>query len=111
MQPQTFGSLLSATDITPYYGFVYRITLSSGLAYVGQKSFSKGTNWKTYLSSSTIIKSAIKEGDIPSFEILKLCKTKRELTYQEVKCQFIFGVLESDQYANKNILGKFYKII
>ena len=41
--------------------------------------------------------------------ILKICFSKTELTYQEVKHQFELGVLENDMYLNGNILGRFYK--
>ena len=41
-------------------------------------------------------------------EVLHFSKSKRNLTYSEVKYQFIRGVLENENYLNKNILGSFY---
>jgi len=41
--------------------------------------------------------------------VLRLCKTKKELTYYETKFLFDYNVLENDTYMNDNILGKFYR--
>ena len=38
-----------------------------------------------------------------------ICYSQMELTYQEVKHQFKYEVLEKDEYLNQNILGRFYK--
>jgi uncharacterized protein YqgQ len=42
-------------------------------------------------------------------EILLICYSATELTYQEVKHQFKYEVLEKENYLNANILGRFYK--
>ena len=67
----------------------------------------KESNWKTYKSSSKLI------GDrtIVSKEILQLASSKRNLTYLETKYLFTYGVLESTNFLNENILGKFYSQI
>jgi uncharacterized protein YqgQ len=39
-----------------------------------------------------------------------ICSTQMELTYQEVKHQFKYEVLEKEEFLNGNILGRFYKI-
>ena len=67
----------------------------------------KESNWKTYTSSSKLI------GDrtIVSKEILQLASSKRSLTYLETKYLFTYGVLESTNFLNENILGKFYSQI
>ena len=62
-----------------------------------------------YYSSNKILKEAHKAGVIIRREILKICNTQTELTYQEVKHQFLYDVLENDKYLNGNILGRFYK--
>lgn len=64
------------------------------------------SNWLTYNSSSKLVKglTPIRK------EILALAHSKRELTYLETKYLFIHEVLESDNYLNENILGKFFKI-
>jgi uncharacterized protein YqgQ len=38
-----------------------------------------------------------------------ICYSAMELTYQEVKHQFKYEVLEKEEYLNANILGRFYK--
>lgn len=61
-------------------------------------------------SSSEVFKEARKNGVEVTRTILQICFSKTELTYMECKYQFSMGVLESDEFLNKNILGKFYKI-
>lgn len=117
-------------------GFVYimsAIINGKSVAYIGKKNFYANTKKKLgkkalptdkrkkdyirvsklayhdYYSSNDVLKQAHKNGDRIKREILKICYSKTELTYQEVKHQFAYGVLESDLYLNGNILGKFYK--
>jgi hypothetical protein len=56
-----------------------------------------------------VLKQAHKDGIRISRRILKICFSKTELTYQEVKHQFQYAVLESDQWLNGNIMGKFFR--
>jgi hypothetical protein len=117
-------------------GFVYEMTaIINGRAhgYIGKKNFFSNTKKKlskknlptdkrkkkyvrvskasyhNYYSSNEVLKQAHKDGIRISRRILKICFSKTELTYQEVKYQFQYGVLESDQWLNANILGRFYK--
>jgi hypothetical protein len=117
-------------------GFVYvmsGIIKGKSVAYIGKKNFYANTKKKLgkkaapkdkrrktyirvsklafhdYYSSNDILKAAHKEGIQIKREILTICYSKTELTYQEVKHQFLYGVLESDLYLNGNILGRFYK--
>ena len=62
-----------------------------------------------YYSSNKILKDAHKEGVIIKREILRICYSQMELTYQETKHQFIYEVLEKQEFLNGNILGRFYK--
>jgi len=66
----------------------------------------KESNWKSYTSSSKDIPD---EANIISKHILEIAYSKRELTYLETKLLFQYEVLESDNYYNLNILGKFYQ--
>jgi hypothetical protein len=69
------------------------------------------SDWKTYYGSNKFLKEDIKLYGYENFKrtIIKLCKTKKELTYWETKNQFVFSVLENPQeWYNDNILGKFY---
>lgn len=117
-------------------GFVYIMTAIIGnksVAYIGKKNFYNSTKKKlskkklstdkrkktyervsklayhNYYSSNDVLKQAHKDGVFIKRQILKICFSKNELTYQEVKHQFVLGVLESDLYLNGNILGRFYK--
>ena len=67
------------------------------------------TDFMNYYSSNKILKDAHKEGVVIKREILRICYSQMELTYQEVKHQFQYEVLEKDEFLNGNILGRFYK--
>lgn len=121
----------SITQMPPLaVGFVYQVVHEpTGKKYIGKKILKtlktlpplKGTrrkrkiikesDWSKYYGSAEIIKNLIKEGKQHEFsrEILQYAFSKRELTYQEVKYQFVLGVLESEEYLNGNILSKFFK--
>lgn len=68
------------------------------------------SDWKTYYSSSDVIKSMVSEGLAHEFkrEILRYCKSKKSLSYYEVKYQFDYNVLGDELSFNSNILGKFF---
>lgn len=69
------------------------------------------SNWKDYYGSSKSLLAEIeKRGEKLSFrrEVLKLCKTKKQLTYWEIHYQCKYEVLLIDSY-NDNILSKFYR--
>lgn len=111
---ETFGPLVSDEQRKANIGFVYYIEVD-GLRYIGKKNFlaKKGkvyveSDWKTYASSSDLIKDKLKS-HVGEFKILEFAHTKRELTYLEVKYQMKNDVLESDEWANKNIMFRFYK--
>ena len=66
-------------------------------------------DFQRYYSSNKILKDFAKAGGVVRREILMICYSNMELTYQEVKHQFVYGVLEDENYLNQNILGRFYK--
>lgn len=118
------GKEFDSEDIGNAYGFVYLITTPEGQKYIGRKYFwsirkVKGksrrqrseSDWKTYYGSSDVLKAKIKESDRNLFrrEIISLHSTKGRVNYEEVKEQFINGVLESDDYINDNINGKWHR--
>ena len=113
-------------ELTPeeYQGFVYQITeLNTNKKYIGKKNFWKPkilpinktrkrrvrtrveSDWKTYFSSSSQIQKLVEESGEEKFkrEILKLCKTKGEMSYYEAKLQFENNVLFRDDYYNEFI--------
>ena len=69
----------------------------------------KKLTYLDYYSSNVVLKDAHKAGIEIRRYILKICFSKMELTYYETKFQFVRGVLESDEFLNGNILGRFYK--
>ena len=69
----------------------------------------KKFTYKDYYSSNEVLIQAHKDGVDIKREILYICYTKADLSYQEVKYQFAYNVLEDDSFLNRNILGKFYK--
>jgi uncharacterized protein YqgQ len=119
-------------------GFIYIMTAiieGKSVAYIGKKNFfanikrpmgkkalamstdkrlKKYTrelkpDFMNYYSSNKILKDAHKAGVMIKREILMICYSAMELTYQEVKHQFKYEVLEKEEYLNANILGRFYK--
>ena len=119
-------------------GFVYFMTAiidGKSVAYIGKKNFFANIkkplgkkvlalttdkrlkkysrvikpDFMNYYSSNKTLKDAHKAGIVIKREILMICFTGMELTYQEVKHQFKYEVLEKKEFLNGNILGKFYK--
>ena len=119
-------------------GFIYIMTAiidGKSVAYIGKKNFFanikrplskkalalttdkrlkkyrtlRNPDFMRYYSSNKILKDAHKAGVVIKREILKICYSAMELTYQETKYKFKYEVLEKDEYLNGNILGKFYK--
>jgi len=120
-------------------GFVYIMTAiidGKSVAYIGKKNFFANIkrplgkkalamstdkrlkkyrrelkpDFMRYYSSNKILKEAHKAGVTIKREILRICYSSMELTYQEVKHQFLHEVLEKEEFLNGNILGRFYKI-
>lgn len=112
------------------FGFIYEVYhIPTGKKYIGKKQLMsnrtlpplkgqkrkrkvvKESDWKTYYGSQKEIKELVKESKQEEFrrEILQFCFTKKQLTYYELKWQFAKGVLESDEYLNDNLMGKFFK--
>lgn len=116
----------SFEDLT---GFVYCVTdLDNNKKYIGKKTFwstqrlkplkgktrrrvrKKESDWKTYHGSNEEVKLLVENHGTKRFkrEILRLCKSKGEMTYFEMKEQFDRKVLFSDEYYNEFIGGKIH---
>jgi len=108
-----------------YQGFVYQITeLDTNKKYIGKKNFWKPktlpitktrkrrvrtrieSDWKQYYGSSNEVCKLVEERGTEKFkrEIIKLCKTKGEMSYYEAKMQFDNDVLLREDYYN-NFIG------
>lgn len=120
-----FVYMTSFTDLDKHYigkkSFVHNIKRKIGkkekllMSGVGRKpiheKIQKDSGWKEYYGSEkeVIELSKTTPKDRITRTVLKLCKTKKELSYWEVFYQFKYDVLGSDKFFNKNILGKFFK--
>jgi hypothetical protein len=97
-----------------FFSNVKKKLVKKSLALVTDKRLKKYTreqkpNFMNYYSSNQQLKEAYKAGVMIKREILMICYSATELTYQEVKHQFKYEVLEREEYLNANILGRFYK--
>ena len=113
-------------DTTPedYQGFVYLITeLDTDKKYIGKKNFwnpktlpitntrkrrvrtRADSDWRSYFSSSSEVQQLVESKGEKNYkrEILKLCKTKGEMSYFEAKLQFEHDVLLRNDYYNEFI--------
>lgn len=112
--------LLLENDVIPF-GFVYKITcIPLKKMYIGKKQcissiklkplkgkkqkrhITKDSNWREYTSSSRELnEDIIKYGkDQFSFEIIKWCESKFDLSYSEIKIQIENEVLFRNDYYN-----------
>jgi hypothetical protein len=66
-------------------------------------------NFENYYSSNQQLKEAHKAGCVIKREILVICYSAMELTYQECRYLFCNDCIIDDKYLNSNILGKFYR--
>lgn len=133
------GLVVKEIPDTNAFGFIYKITFQDPLTselkfYIGKKQFysdrtvkkgkkelksmsdkrgskkkkiRKESDWLKYQSSNIFLKST--EHHYLTKEMLLLCYSKTELTYQETKHLFLHDVLEREDYLNGNILSKFFK--
>ena len=103
------------------FGFIYEIINKvNGKKYIGKKQCirkikrkplkgktrnridHKESDWKTYTSSSNELNEDIQKHGKENFEfrILKVCGSKWELGYEEIKEQIARDVLRRDDYYN-----------
>lgn len=118
------GHWLINEDVYIYenmFGFIYEITNTvNGKKYIGKKQCSrrvkrkplkgktrnridhKESDWKSYTSSSKELNEDIEKYGKDKFEfrILKICGSKWELGYEEIKEQIARDVLRRDDYYN-----------
>lgn len=128
------GKEFTSDDIGEYQGFVYLITnLENGKKYIGKKFFVKPkvlpktktrkrrvrttveSDWQSYFGSSEHLLKDISEWDDDrrkvgiSREILRLCKTKGECSYYEIKEQLAVDALLDDNYYNSFVGCKIHR--
>jgi hypothetical protein len=122
------GKPLLDTDIPPdAFGFLYKIThLTTGRWYIGRKLLTKAStkqingkkkkirvesDWRTYWSSSEIIKEQVKiQGEIAfKREILIFPTTASCMTLGEEYLLQVTGAMFDPLCENNNIRAKIYK--
>jgi hypothetical protein len=128
------GREFTSEEIEDYQGFVYLITnLENGKKYIGKKFFVKPkvlpktktrkrrvrttveSDWKSYFGSSEALLDDIAEWDDErkdaglSREILRLCKTKGECSYYEIKEQLAVDALLDENYYNSFVGCKIHR--
>jgi hypothetical protein len=114
MQAVIDGKLVRYIGKKNFYSVTKRRFGKKALSSMQDKRAKKYTiqrklTYLDYYSSNAVLKDAHKAGIEIRRYILKICFSKMELTYYETKFQFVRGVLESDEFLNGNILGRFYK--
>lgn len=131
----TYGiyTILSLDDMPEgTFGFVYHVKFSDNTHYLGKKQVISIRNVKKGKRELAAMedkrgskkKQVIKESDWLTYygsiqlpdnvyptnrNILEFAGNKAQLTYLEARWQFSGKVLESEEFRNDNILGKFYK--
>jgi hypothetical protein len=117
-------------DLDKYYGFVYIIIDPLGKKYIGKKFFWRSkilpvtktrkrkkrtlveSKWREYFGSNKELNALVEENGGADYqrEILKLCRTKGECSYYEMKLQMENDVLlKPDEYYNAFIGGKIHR--
>lgn len=122
------GRELTEDDIPPdAIGFIYLVQqISTKRKYIGRKLLTKSStktikgkkkktrsesDWKTYWSSSPILKEHIEVHGTDDFtrEILVFVSSKGSLAAAEEMALYSVGALESDEWINNNIRSKIYR--
>ena len=120
----TYNDKLYDTTPEDYQGFVYIITeRDTGKKYLGKKNFWRPkilpknskrarrvrtrveSDWKIYYGSNKEVQALVESKGQENYkrEIIRLCKTKGEMSYFEAKAQFDNDVLLSDEWYNEFI--------
>lgn len=115
---------LDNLDPKQHYGFVYRITnKQTGKKYIGKKFFwfkkiktvkkkkkryLAESDWKEYWGSSESLLKDIAAFGHSAFEreIIRICATKSECAYCELREQMIENAILSEEYYNDWVSGK-----
>jgi len=108
-------------------GFVYLITSPAGRMYVGKKNLTKAkklyrknkrakrvytsSDWYEYYGSNGLLQAEVVALGAANFkrEILRLCKSKGEMSYYEAKEQLNRDVLLKDEYYNSFVGCKIHR--
>ena len=129
---------IDSIDFIPksFIGFIYLIITYTGKRYIGKKNFYtkrkrkfgkkestlitdkrkklwehviKESDWKTYVGSNKELQKDIAKGVKYDKYIIDYARSKKQLSYKETKQLYINEVLESDNFYNDNIEGRFFR--
>ena len=128
------GEIFTSEMIEDYQGFVYLLeNAETGRKYIGKKFFVKPkvlpktkkrprrvrtkveSDWKNYYGSNEELKEDIaglsesRRDVVVSRKILRLCKTKGECAYYEIKEQLAVDALLDPEYYNSFIGCKIHR--
>jgi hypothetical protein len=119
------GVEFKTEDVGKYEAFCYIIThIPSGKKYLGKKNLwqrrknpktkkrvKSASDWQNYWSSSEELQEWVKLEGEENFkrEIIALSNLPAAINFLEVKLQWDYKVLESDEWINSNIAGKWFK--
>lgn len=74
------------------------------------KKETKESNWRIYNSSNKILQELIKKNPTHfKKEIIDFCKTKKQLSYYELKLLVCNDVLLDEKNFNQNVLSRYFK--
>lgn len=123
------GLEFTSEMILDYYGFVYLLeNTATGRKYIGKKFFKKPkvlpktktrkrkvrtlveSDWKDYYGSNDELKEELTESkDHIVRTILRLCKTKGDCSYYEIKEQLAVDALLKEEYYNSFVGCKIHR--
>ncbi len=118
------GEQFTSDQIGNHLGFVYQITnLQTNKKYIGKKGFwlkkkikrkkiLVESDWKIYYGSNKILQAEATQLGSEFFrrEMLRLCNSKGEMNYIELKEQILRDVLlKPQEYYNEFIGGKIHR--
>lgn len=125
------GKEFTSKQIGICIGFVYEITnLTNGKKYIGKKGFSstrkaykkktekrakrvtKESDWQAYYGSNDVLQAEVVALGAENFkrEIVRLCISKGEMSYYELKAQLESDcLLKPDLYYNSFVGGKIHR--
>ena len=114
----TFGNLISENEASKHIGFVYFALLNDRCVYVGSKQFTHGADWRTYTTSSKVVKQRIKEGCSVTWKVLEFVDSSNRIKGIESKWIYMYAqdrrvnlVNKVDAQGNRLATGKQYKNI
>lgn len=76
-----------------------------------KKQVVKESNWINYFGSSKKLLEDVKKLGEEAFdrEIICFCKSKKSLSFNELKHQILNGCLEKTESYNDNVMGKYFR--